>query len=262
MACLRFAARRGPVAASWRVTPGTSTGENGASGACSAGERGSYGVDVRHRAQDHDGGNAVTGPPIDVLPLFPDERAALLELLEALTAEEWHAPTVCPGWSVKDIAAHLLADDVGRLSRGRDGFANPTFAEGLDVSAWAGLLAAIDRQNDEWVRAMRRVSPPLLMRVAALQPERGRTAYFGEPGPAADRRPGRLGRSRAGAGLAGPRPRVHGALDPSAAGPRRGRQTGSHRTAFRRTRCWIPSPAPCPTRSAMRRRRMASGCAS
>ena len=105
---------------------------------------------------------------IETLHLFPGERAALLDVLQGLTAEEWDAPTACPGWSVKDVAGHLLGDDVGRLSRGRDGFANPDFAAGLDISTLPGLIAAIDRQNALWVAAMRRVSPPLLIALLRL----------------------------------------------------------------------------------------------
>ena len=135
--------------------------------------------------------------PVDAVPLFPGERAALLDLLAGLTDEEWAKPTVCPGWSVKDVAQHLLADDVGRLSSGRDGFVRPGFAEGLDVSRWDGLLAAIDRQNDLWVRATRRLSPRLLIELlrftdeptaayfASLDPTRpGMPVDWAGPGPA------------------------------------------------------------------------------
>jgi uncharacterized protein (TIGR03083 family) len=114
---------------------------------------------------------------IDTLPLFPGERAALLDLLRELSPAEWAAPTICPGWSVKDIAAHLLGDDVGRLSGGRDGYDNPDFATGLDVTTLPGLIAAIDRHNAVWVAAMRRVSPPLLIELLRLSGEWS-AAYF------------------------------------------------------------------------------------
>jgi uncharacterized protein (TIGR03083 family) len=107
-------------------------------------------------------------PPIDVVDLFPEERAALLDMLGSLSPEEWQLPTVCPGWSVKDIALHLLGDDVGILSRGRDGFSSPNFAEGLDISRWDGLLAAINRQNEAWVYATRRMSAELLCQFLRL----------------------------------------------------------------------------------------------
>jgi len=60
---------------------------------------------------------------VEVTHLFPPERASLLELLGSLDAGRWQAPTVCPGWSVRDVALHLLGDDIGLLARRRDGFA-------------------------------------------------------------------------------------------------------------------------------------------
>lgn len=114
---------------------------------------------------------------IDVVDLFPEEREALLNLLATLTPSEWETPTVCAGWSVKDIALHLLGDDVGMLGRGRDGHSSPNFAEGLDISTWEGLLAAIDRQNAAWVYALRRMSSPLLIDLLRLTGEQT-AAYF------------------------------------------------------------------------------------
>ncbi|MGH2603948.1 MAG: maleylpyruvate isomerase N-terminal domain-containing protein, partial [Dehalococcoidia bacterium] len=89
--------------------------------------------------------------PIDVRDLFPGERAALLDLLGSLTEEEWEAPTACAGWSVQDVALHLLGDDVGRLAAGRDGVANPAFRIDPELDPWTGLVAAIDHQNAVWV---------------------------------------------------------------------------------------------------------------
>ena len=37
------------------------------------------------------------------------ERAALADLLESLTPEEWEHPSLCEGWSVRDVAAHLIS---------------------------------------------------------------------------------------------------------------------------------------------------------
>jgi uncharacterized protein (TIGR03083 family) len=110
-------------------------------------------------------------PPIDTLPLYQGERSALLELLSGLSTSEWEAPTVCSGWSVKDVALHLLGDDIGRLSWGRDGYVNPAFAAGLDIGTLPGLVAAIDRQNDVWVTGVRRISPRLLIELLQLTGE-------------------------------------------------------------------------------------------
>ena len=35
------------------------------------------------------------------------ERAALADLLERLPAEDWIQPSLCEGWTVRDVAAHL-----------------------------------------------------------------------------------------------------------------------------------------------------------
>ena len=98
-----------------------------------------------------------TPKPVLVVDLFPLERAALLDLLGSLDPAAWQRETACPGWSVHDIAAHLVADDLGRLSRARDGYRPNRRRDG------EALLAFIDRQNGEWVDAMRRISPELLV---------------------------------------------------------------------------------------------------
>jgi uncharacterized protein (TIGR03083 family) len=109
--------------------------------------------------------------PIHVTDLFDDERASLLETLESLTREQWDAPTVCAGWSVKDIAAHVIADDLNAVSGGRDGhgewFSGP----------WDKLLAFINARNEQWVEAMRRVSPQLIVELLRFSGERAFAHY-------------------------------------------------------------------------------------
>lgn len=103
--------------------------------------------------------------PIITIDLFPELNAALLALLDSLSDAEWERPTrCCPGWSVKDIAAHLLGDDLGIVSRQRDGYAPPV---NLDLSDWDTLIAFINERNDVWVRAMRRLSPRILRELLA-----------------------------------------------------------------------------------------------
>ncbi len=51
-----------------------------------------------------------------MLDLLPEERAALLDLLAGLTDDEWARPTACAGWSVKDVALHILGGDLGNLA--------------------------------------------------------------------------------------------------------------------------------------------------
>jgi uncharacterized protein (TIGR03083 family) len=104
-----------------------------------------------------------------VTQLFPPERASLLELLSSLSAEQWQASTVCPGWSVKDVALHLLGDDIGLLSRRRDGV-TPAAAS-RESGGFEELVALLDRHNQAWVEAARRISPRLLCELLALTGE-------------------------------------------------------------------------------------------
>jgi uncharacterized protein (TIGR03083 family) len=96
------------------------------------------------------------GPAIDVRPLFAEQQAAFMDLLGQLSAGQWDQPTICPGWTVKDVAAHVLGDHIGRLSRHRDGYParHPRHGEAFAVF--------LDRINDEWVTAARRMSPRVL----------------------------------------------------------------------------------------------------
>src|SRR5207248_56014 len=93
--------------------------------------------------------------PILVGDLSPEILDALLDLLTGLSSTEWAAPTVCPGWSVQDLAAHLLGDDVGMLSGRRDAYGRAS----APIASWAELVAFINSQNAEWVRTARRISP-------------------------------------------------------------------------------------------------------
>jgi uncharacterized protein (TIGR03083 family) len=102
-------------------------------------------------------------PPLNVVPLFPEERAALLELLRSLKPEQWDLPTSNPGWSVKDVASHLIADDVGRLAWQRDGHSATRFDSPNEETFDEDLRDFINHQNESWVAATRRLSPRMVI---------------------------------------------------------------------------------------------------
>ncbi len=131
------------------------------------------------------GGGAREPPAVAVLHLLPAERRALLSLLTTLTPAGWALPTACPGWSVKDVAVHLLGDDVGRLSVWRD--RHPFLPIGARPT-WEELVTALNRSNQQWVEAVRRISPRLLVELLAFSGA-STQAYFrsldlGAAGPA------------------------------------------------------------------------------
>jgi uncharacterized protein (TIGR03083 family) len=94
----------------------------------------------------------------EVRHLFPEMRAELLRVLESLSDAQWNAPTGCEGWSVKDVALHLLADTCGFISGQRD---NDTII--FKTADWDELIGLINGQNDTWVKATRRISRRLLV---------------------------------------------------------------------------------------------------
>jgi uncharacterized protein (TIGR03083 family) len=51
----------------------------------------------------------------DVWPLVHAERAALVEDLDRLEQDQWERPSLCKGWTVHDVAAHLV--DTARTTR-------------------------------------------------------------------------------------------------------------------------------------------------
>jgi uncharacterized protein (TIGR03083 family) len=113
--------------------------------------------------------------PIYVADRFPALGRDLVALLKSLEPVAWHAPTVCPAWSVRDVAAHLLDTALRRLAFGRDRL--PLVAPDEPIDSYAGLVAFLNRLNADWVRAFRRVSPEALVDLlATVEPQLA--AYF------------------------------------------------------------------------------------
>lgn len=93
--------------------------------------------------------------------LYGRLHAELMGLLRSLTPAQWQSPTVCRGWTVHDIAAHILDTQTRILSMGRDGHTPPPpeFA----IGGWQDLVRFLDGLNADWIRAARRMSPRVLM---------------------------------------------------------------------------------------------------
>ena len=99
-------------------------------------------------------------PPILIAGLFRELSPHLLALLRALQLEEWQLPTSSSERTVKDIAAHLLDGSLRRLSGQRDGYRPPGSPNGFDSDR--ARVDFLNRLNDEWTQAARRLSPRVL----------------------------------------------------------------------------------------------------
>lgn len=95
--------------------------------------------------------------PVAMISLFKPDREALLVLLSGLAPSQWSTSTVCSGWDVRDVALHLLGGDMASISGHRDG------AWGLQPRPDETMGVFINRINQEWVEAARRLSPRLII---------------------------------------------------------------------------------------------------
>lgn len=98
--------------------------------------------------------------PIFVTDLFFKIDEKLIELLKNLTLEQWSLQTIAPKWKVKDIAVHLLDGNLRALSMLRDGY----FGESPEnVDNYESLLQYLNQLNADWVKAMKRLSPSVII---------------------------------------------------------------------------------------------------
>ncbi len=81
----------------------------------------------------------------DVWPMVHAERASLIRDLEGLDDARWDVPSLCEGWTVHDVVAHLT--DSARTTR-------LSFVVGL-ARAWFDF----DRQNARGLQRQRGASP-------------------------------------------------------------------------------------------------------
>lgn len=93
-----------------------------------------------------------------------EERVDLAAFLKALTPEEWVAPSLCDGWSIKDVVAHIVSyEELGPF--------------GL-IKRF--LKGGVVRANEVGVKEFASLSPPELLDFlnSHLEPH-GLTAGFG-----------------------------------------------------------------------------------
>lgn len=98
--------------------------------------------------------------PIFTQDLFQKLDLLLIDLLKSLPAEDWQKQTLAPQWKVRDVAVHLLDGNLRSLSMLRDGYfgVKPERTESYD-----DIVVYLNLLNAEWVRAMKRLSPAVLI---------------------------------------------------------------------------------------------------
>lgn len=80
----------------------------------------------------------------EIWPVVHAERAALIRDLEAVPAEQWTKPSLCPGWDVHDVLAHLVDD----AKTTRLGFVRRLLAARFDFDRTNALGIAREKRDD------------------------------------------------------------------------------------------------------------------
>lgn len=97
--------------------------------------------------------------PLQTLHLFSILDAALIQLLQSLTPQEWQLPTITKLWTVKDIASHLLDGNLRTISYYRDNY----FEAVGKIDSYKDLVAYLNQLNTSWTNATKRLSPQVLI---------------------------------------------------------------------------------------------------
>jgi uncharacterized protein (TIGR03083 family) len=97
---------------------------------------------------------------IETIHLFPKLDLELIALLKGLTNDDWERQTPAPLWKVKDVAAHLLDGNIRAISMLRDNY----FGEKPGtIDSHRELVSFLNGVNADWVKAMKRMSPQLIV---------------------------------------------------------------------------------------------------
>lgn len=84
----------------------------------------------------------------EVLAMIAEQRRDLADLLDGLTDAQWETPSLCEGWRVREVVAHLVMP-----------FSLPMWRFGLELIA---KLGNFNRVMDERARAERRPNAELV----------------------------------------------------------------------------------------------------
>jgi Mycothiol maleylpyruvate isomerase N-terminal domain len=103
--------------------------------------------------------------PIFAAELLPVLDGKLVSLLRSISVKDWLKQTIAPEWNVKDIAAHLLDGNIRSLSMLKDGY----FGEQPgSINSNKDLVSFLNKLNADWVRAMKRVSPAIIIELLLI----------------------------------------------------------------------------------------------
>ncbi len=116
----------------------------------------------RPDSRSRDGSDGATVNDDDIFAAIADERRRLADLADTFTDDQWATPSLCAGWTCRDVTAHLLVPLVVSIPafglamlRARGNFDRANVAAAAKVSAkYADLPKALRDKADN------RFTPP------------------------------------------------------------------------------------------------------
>ncbi|MEV3959848.1 maleylpyruvate isomerase family mycothiol-dependent enzyme [Nocardia sp. NPDC050193] len=79
---------------------------------------------------------------MDIRGMLADERADMTALLRELSEAEWDAPTLCTGWRVRELVAHLRYDSISLTE-----YAGITLRNRFSIDGVNNAMSAIGTQR-------------------------------------------------------------------------------------------------------------------
>lgn len=83
------------------------------------------------------------------------QRLRTAELLESLTEDEWGQPSLCDGWTVRDVAAHLTLQQLGLRDVLRFALRHPTSMLGINRVIHRSARFRAEAPVDSLIAALR-----------------------------------------------------------------------------------------------------------
>jgi uncharacterized protein (TIGR03083 family) len=91
----------------------------------------------------------------EVWAAIDDQRERTAVLLEELSDDEWAGPSLCAGWTVRDVAAHLTLQQLTVLTATRLAIANPRSLGGLNRVIRESARSRADLPTEQLIAEIR-----------------------------------------------------------------------------------------------------------
>jgi uncharacterized protein (TIGR03083 family) len=91
----------------------------------------------------------------DVWAAIDSQRRRTADLLEELSNDEWRHPSLCKGWTVRDVAAHLTLQQLGLGAAMRSAITHPSTLGGVNRMIRTSARIKADQPTERLIAEIR-----------------------------------------------------------------------------------------------------------